>query len=194
MEWELINYCLTEDSQLNLENCGCSQGIFAPTIRYHDGTFFMITTNVSGKGNFVVHTKDIRGKWSHPQWIDHEGIDPSLFFDDDGKVYYSGTTQDVWGRQGIAVFEINPFTGERLSEAVIVSYGAGGKHPEAPSPLQAQTAITTLCWPKAGQNTDTWPPFSAAGTPMALTSPARATHPLPTRISPGSPIQANGPC
>jgi alpha-N-arabinofuranosidase len=132
VEWELINYCLTEDSQLNLENCGCSQGIFAPTIRYHDGTFFMITTNVSGKGNFVVHTKDIRGKWSHPQWIDHGGIDPSLFFDDDGKVYYSGTTQDVWGRQGIAVFEINPFTGERLSEAVIVSYGAGGKHPEAP--------------------------------------------------------------
>jgi len=62
VEWELINYCLTEDSQLNLENCGCSQGIFAPTIRYHDGTFFMITTNVSGKGNFVVHTKDIRGR------------------------------------------------------------------------------------------------------------------------------------
>jgi len=49
VEWELINYCLTDDSQLNLENCGCSQGIFAPTIRYHDGTFFMITTNVSGK-------------------------------------------------------------------------------------------------------------------------------------------------
>ena len=61
VEWELINYCLTEDSQLNLENCRCSKGIFAPTIRYHDGTFFMITTNVSHQGNFVVHTKDIRG-------------------------------------------------------------------------------------------------------------------------------------
>jgi alpha-N-arabinofuranosidase len=132
VEWELINYCLTEDSQLNLENCGCSKGIFAPTIRYHDGTFFMITTNVSHRGNFIVHTKDIRGKWSEPHWIDHVGIDPSLLFDDDGRVYYCGTALDERGRQGIALFEINPFTGEKLSRTEIISYGAGGKHPEAP--------------------------------------------------------------
>ena len=132
VEWELINYCLTEDSQLNLENCGCSKGIFAPTIRYHDGTFFMITTNVSHKGNFVVHTKDIRGRWSEPHWIDHVGIDPSLLFDDDGKVYYCGTALDEQGRQGIALFEINPFTGEKLSKTEMISYGTGGKYPEAP--------------------------------------------------------------
>jgi len=116
VEWELINYCLTEDSQLNLENCRCSKGIFAPTIRYHDGTFFMITTNVSHQGNFVVHTKDIRGKWSEPHWIDHSGIDPSLLFDDDGKVYYCGTALDERGKQGSPCSRSIPLQGRSSAE------------------------------------------------------------------------------
>lgn len=132
VEWELINHCLTTDNQLNLENCRCSGGIFAPTLRYHDGLFYMITTNVTDKGNFVVYTDDIRGTWSEPQWIDHKGIDPSLLFDDDGKVYYCGTGHDAEGKQGIALFEINPRTGEKLSDTVMISYGTGGKFPEAP--------------------------------------------------------------
>ena len=44
VNWELINYCLTSEEQVRLKNCGPSGGIYAPTIRYHDGTFFMITT------------------------------------------------------------------------------------------------------------------------------------------------------
>lgn len=131
VEWELINYCLIRDSQLDLNNCRCSGGIYAPTLRYHDGVFYMITTNVTGGGNFIVHTRDIRGEWSEPHWIDHEGIDPSLFFDDDGKVYFCGTHNEN-GRQAIALFEINPLTGEKLSDTVVISYGAGGKYPEAP--------------------------------------------------------------
>ena len=59
VNWELINYCLTEDSQLPLKNAVVSKGIYAPTIRYHDGIFFMTTTNVSKGGHFIVHTKDI---------------------------------------------------------------------------------------------------------------------------------------
>lgn len=131
VDWKLINYCLTRDSQLNLRGCRSSGGIWAPTIRYHDGIFYMITTNVTDKGNFIVYTRDIEGEWSEPQWIDHKGIDPSLFFDDDGKVYFCGTHIDS-GRQGIALFEINPLTGEKLSETVTISYGNGGTYPEAP--------------------------------------------------------------
>ncbi|MFW5889448.1 MAG: glycoside hydrolase family 43 protein [Bacillota bacterium] len=130
VDWKLINHCLTRDSQLNLNDSRNSGGIFAPTIRYHDGIFYMITTNTSNKGNFIVTTEDIRGKWSDPKWIDHKGIDPSLFFDND-KVYFCGTSV-LDGKQGIALFEINPLTGEKLSKTKIISYGNGGKYPEAP--------------------------------------------------------------
>lgn len=132
VDWELINHCLVTDSQLPLEKCKCSGGIFAPTIRYHNGTFYMITTNVTAKGNFIVHTDDIRGSWSEPHWIDHRGIDPSLFFDEDGKTYYCGTSEDETGKQGIAVFQIDPKTGIILSDKQIISYGFCGKFPEAP--------------------------------------------------------------
>lgn len=130
VNWTLINYCLTRDSQLKLDDCRCSGGIFAPTIRYHDGIFYMITTNVTDKGNFIVHTKDIYGEWSQPQWVDQGGIDSSLLFADD-KAYFCSTTH-IDGRQGIALCEVNPLTGERLTPSRIICGGAGGKFPEAP--------------------------------------------------------------
>ena len=54
VNWELTGYCLNRRSQLELEGCRNSGGIYAPTIRYHKGMFYMITTNVTDKGNFVV--------------------------------------------------------------------------------------------------------------------------------------------
>lgn len=129
IDWELINYCLVDDDQLDLTDCASSGGIYAPTLRYHDGVFYMITTNVTHKGNFIVHTKDIYGKWSKPFWVDQKDIDPSLFFDDDGKAYFTGNNSLTPQKQGIVVFEIDPMTGERLSEKKIVTYGTGGKTP-----------------------------------------------------------------
>jgi xylan 1,4-beta-xylosidase len=126
-DWELVGHCLTRENQLKLGACPPSAGIYAPTLRYHEGTFYMITTNVCDKGNFIVHTQDIRGEWSDPVWIDQGGIDPSLFFDDDGSAYFCGT-QDL----KIYLFKVNPKTGEILSEKKIISYGCGGKCPEAP--------------------------------------------------------------
>ena len=58
VNWELLGHCLTTDEQLPLEKCRPSGGIFAPTLRYHDGWFFMTTTNVSSGGNFIVHSKE----------------------------------------------------------------------------------------------------------------------------------------
>lgn len=74
-----------------------SGGIFAPTIRYHDGVFYMITTNLY-KGNFIVTTTDPMKGWSDLVFIkDAPGIDPSLLFDD-GKVYmqYSCLSNGMW--------------------------------------------------------------------------------------------------
>ncbi|WP_433582815.1 glycoside hydrolase family 43 protein [Paenibacillus amylolyticus] len=91
VNWKQIGNVLDRPSQLNLQGAGHSQGIFAPTLRYHEGTFYMITTNVSHGGNFVVTATDPAGPWSDPYFIEGaEGIDPTIFFDD-GKAYYLGT-------------------------------------------------------------------------------------------------------
>lgn len=90
--WEQIGNVLTRHSQLPLEGADHSQGLFAPTIRYYDGLFYVICTNVTHGGNFIVTAENPEGPWSEPHYLeDADGIDPSLFFDDDGKCYYIGT-------------------------------------------------------------------------------------------------------
>ncbi len=126
IHWEQIGHCLTRRSQLNLEKAWVSGGIFAPTIRYHKGTFYMITTNTSDKGNFIVHTKDPAGEWSDPVWLVQKGIDPSLFWDNDTCYLVSNPNG------GICLSEINPITGEQLSPTKCIWYGTGGRYPEAP--------------------------------------------------------------
>jgi xylan 1,4-beta-xylosidase len=89
VNWTQIGHVLDRPSQLQVENAGIAQGVFAPAIKYnpHNETFYMITTNVSGVGNFVVKTKDPFEGWSDLYRLNFGGIDPSLFFDDDGKAY-----------------------------------------------------------------------------------------------------------
>lgn len=91
--WELIGSALDRTSQLPLDGAGHSRGLFAPTIRWHDGVFYLICTNIDHGGNFLVTATDPKGPWSEPYWLgdDASGIDPSLFFDDDGTCWYCGT-------------------------------------------------------------------------------------------------------
>ena len=92
VHWEQIGNAMHRASQLPLKNAGHSAGLFAPTVRYHQGTFYVICTNVSFGGNYIVTAKNPEGPWSEPHYIRGAGgIDPSLFFDDDGKCYYIGT-------------------------------------------------------------------------------------------------------
>lgn len=131
INWRQIGHVLTRESQLPLRGAGSRGGIYAPTIRYHDGRFYMITTNVSGCGNFFVWTDDIYGEWSEPVFVDREGIDPSLYFEGD-KVYFTGnyTTED--GVLAVRQREIDINTGKALSEDRFIWTGTGGKYLEGP--------------------------------------------------------------
>lgn len=97
--WEQIGNILDRESQLKLDGCSHSEGIYAPTIRYFKGTFYMITTNISGGGNFIVKADNPTGPWSEPYYLGESamGIDPSLFFDEDGTCYYVGTRPNQKG-------------------------------------------------------------------------------------------------
>ena len=131
IHWEQIGHVLTRKSQLLLDGCNTSGGIYAPTIRYFNGRFYMTTTNVSNGGNFYVWTDNIRSEWSDPIWVDQQGIDPSIFFNDDGTVYFSSTYNDENG-QGIGQCTIDISSGEILTNTRLIWRGTGGKYPEAP--------------------------------------------------------------
>ena len=84
VHWTQIGHVLDRPSQLNLDSAGVSRGIFAPTIEYHDGTFYMLTTLVDRGGNFLVTATDPARPWSDPVWLTEvDGIDPSIFFEND---------------------------------------------------------------------------------------------------------------
>lgn len=127
VNWEQIGHCLTRDEQLPLKNAPASGGLFAPSIRYHKGTFYVICTNVSGGGNFYCTAQKPTGPWSDPIWVDVKSIDPDIFWDDDGKTYF--VTQ---GDQGIRVTEIDLETGKVVGPETLVWGGIGGRFPEAP--------------------------------------------------------------
>jgi len=103
INWELIGYGLNRESQVssvvNLIDVQSNGGIHAPTIRYNNGVFYIISTNVyydvkknkADMVNFVVTASNPAGPWSDPIHIEGApGIDPDLFFDDDGRAWYVG--------------------------------------------------------------------------------------------------------
>lgn len=92
IKWEQIGNVIDRRSQLDFSGQGVSRGLFAPTIRFYNGKFYCICTQVDKIGNFFVTADKPEGPWSDPIIIEGaEGIDPSLFFDDDGTCWYIGT-------------------------------------------------------------------------------------------------------
>lgn len=102
--WEQIGNAMTPENGLRMEKNSMGGGLMAPTLRYHNGTFYIINTNFSDKGNYIITAKDPAGPWSEPHFLDDvPGIDASLFFDEDGKTYVIGTG-NVWDN-GTGVME-----------------------------------------------------------------------------------------
>ncbi len=87
--WECIGYALNDPKQLRLNPEGTSGGLFAPTIRYHEGLFYVIVGNMTTGENILVTAEDPRGPWSDVHLIDGVGGDPSLFWDEDGTCWCS---------------------------------------------------------------------------------------------------------
>ena len=124
--WEQIGNVLDRPSQLPMAEANASLGIYAPTIRYNDGVFYMITTNVGNGGNFMVTATNPAGPWSEPIWLEQQGIDPSLYFED-GKCYMVSNPDAT-----ITLCEIDPVTGKTLSPGKPLWKGTGGRFSEGP--------------------------------------------------------------
>jgi alpha-N-arabinofuranosidase len=72
---------------LDFHGLGIERGVFAPSISWHDGTFYILNTCVDCGGNFLITAKNPSGPWSNPVWLGFDGIDCSLFVDNDGSAW-----------------------------------------------------------------------------------------------------------
>jgi len=126
VHWQLVGNVLDRESQLPLKGASSWLGIYAPTLRYHNGTYYMITTNVANGGNFMVTARNPRGPWSEPIWLKQDGIDPSLYFEN-GRCYMVSNPDNT-----IMLCQIDPKTGRQLTSSKALWKGTGGRYPEGP--------------------------------------------------------------
>lgn len=141
VHWRQIGHVLNRPSQLPLDGVRPSGGLYAPTIRYSNGVFYVINTLVDGltkAGNFIVTATDPAGPWSEPYWLESApGIDPSLFFDD-GRVWYVGNRPAMQsqyrGHKEIWLQELDLQTMRLIGEPYVLGDGAakGAVWAEAP--------------------------------------------------------------
>jgi alpha-N-arabinofuranosidase len=87
VNWRLIGHAIDRPGQLDFAGLGTNRGVFAPAIEWHEGRFYILNTCIECGGNFLVTAERPEGPWSDPVWLDFEGIDPSLFVDDDGTAW-----------------------------------------------------------------------------------------------------------
>ena len=89
VHWEPIGHVVT--GQVDMSGLASSRGLYAPTLRHIDGMFQVVCTVVDGGGHVLFTAPEAAGPWSEPIWLDGEGIDPSLFQDEDGRVWFHAT-------------------------------------------------------------------------------------------------------
>jgi len=131
VDWELIGYGLHRSNQIDLHETKIWSGIYAPTIRYHQGKFYIITTNTKRDRNFIISADNPAGPWSDPVTVPIDGYDPSLYFEDDqALVTWTG---DYKESHGILQAAVDVESGQLLSEPQLIFhdpeyYGAEGPH------------------------------------------------------------------
>jgi xylan 1,4-beta-xylosidase len=121
--WKQVGNVIDRTTQLDFMGELMTRGLFAPAISFYNGTYYVTCTDIDHEGNFVVTAKDPAGPWSDPVKIPQvRGIDPSLFFNDDGKGYivYNSDAPDnkplYSGHRTIRCYEFDPLTLKVIGE------------------------------------------------------------------------------
>lgn len=128
--WKQIGNVISRTSQMDFLGERMTRGLFAPGISYNNGTFYVTCTDIDHEGNFVVTAKNPAGPWSNPVKLPQvKGIDPSIFFDEDGKAYivYNSDAPNYKplysGHRTIKMYEIDPISLKTTGEEKILVNG-----------------------------------------------------------------------
>jgi len=134
VNWTQIGNAIDRSGQLNFDKMTMQQGVYAPDISWHVGKFYILNTCVGCGGNFVITATNPAGPWSDPVWLpDVNGIDTSLFFDDDGRAWivHNGPPEGrprYEGHTAIWLHELDPKALKTIgAPRVLVD---SGSHPE----------------------------------------------------------------
>ncbi len=126
VNWQQIGNVIDRPDMLDFKQLGLSWGVFAATISYHDGIYYVANTCVFCGGNYIVTATDPAGAWSDPIWLPEVGgIDPSLFFDDDGRVYLvhndtSEESRDYFGHNYLLLQELDINSFNTIGDPVVL--------------------------------------------------------------------------
>lgn len=190
INWTQIGHCLTRKSQVQLDKVNSSGGVFAPTIRFNNGRFYMTTTNDTTQQNFYVWTDNIYGEWSEPLFVDQGGIDPSLYFEDD-KTYFMSNGADDDGVPGIVQCEIDIETGEKRTPSKTIWQGSGGRYLEGPH-MYKINGMYYLLAAEGGTEYGHMVTYARGNTPFGEFKPYGQNPVLTNRNSGGYEIQGVG--
>lgn len=142
VHWKQIGNAIDRNSQITLIGNDDNEGVYAPTIRYYAGKFYIIAdheTKVNQHGMFVITADDPAGPWSDPIYIKGaDGIDPSLFIEN-GEFYFTATHSNshgsnFFGDNEIYLAKLDPKNFQFVSEKIPLWRGALRKvaWPEGP--------------------------------------------------------------
>ncbi len=129
IHWEVIGYAITNPEWAKLDDLEGGRGYWAPDISYYEGRFYITATyrmNDDGRvyrKQMVTSSDKPEGPYCEPVFLDEDGIDPSIFSDDDGKRY-------MLLNRGARIFEITPDGRKQLGEAKLLYYGDQKRAPE----------------------------------------------------------------
>ncbi|HZZ19948.1 MAG TPA: glycoside hydrolase family 43 protein [Opitutaceae bacterium] len=156
VNWTQVGSVVSRPGQLNYDGLGISRGIFAPALSHHGDTWYLVCTFVDAGGNFVMTAKDPAGPWSDPNWLGFDGIDASLFFDDDGRSWIVNNGEPPGGKalyQGHRAIWLQEFDAKALKavgpRTIIVNGGSDiSRHPvwvEGPHLLKKDGWYYLIC-------------------------------------------------
>jgi xylan 1,4-beta-xylosidase len=129
VNWEQIGNAIDRPDMVNLDGVHLSgQGLYAPTIRHHNGTFYIANTCVNCGGNFIVTAKDPAGPWSYPSWLPEVGgIDPSLYFEGNRLFIVNNDIPEggpqYEGHRAIWIRELDPVALKPISKPLMLVNG-----------------------------------------------------------------------
>jgi beta-xylosidase len=137
VNWKLINHVVTRPGQLQLDGVPTGGSAWAPTIRIHDGIFYVVVTDAMGRGTLIFTATDPAGEWSDGIVTDVEGIDPDLAWDSAGNCYVTFSVLFLRGSEigkhlGIQQARIDLKSGKMLEAPRQLWSGTGLMFPEAP--------------------------------------------------------------
>lgn len=131
IHWEIIGHAITNPEWAGLDELEGGRGYWAPDISYYKERFYITATYrlndvpPTYRRQIVVSADKPEGPYTEPVFIDEDGIDPSIFNDDDGKRY-------MLLNRGARIFELDESGTKKISEARLLFYGDHKRAPEGP--------------------------------------------------------------